>query len=204
MFNFWQEGIIPVRKNFVNKKFNWSGTDTEEKFNNNKPSDYTVDSIVYQFNSNGFRTHEIELDSNKDNILCLGCSHTEGVGLQTPWPVVLENRFPTAKVYNFGLQGYSVDGVARTLVNVASLLKPTAVFILWPNFARFETYQTHYNNWIGAYQGGYIKHHGHWDMDKESLDHYDELTCYNRFYQHKLTVHFLANKYNFQLVDIED
>lgn len=191
MFNFWQEGMLPTRNELANKTLTWSGSDTEENFNRKNPTGYTPHSVVYKYNSYGFRTHEIDTDSNKDNIICLGCSHTEGIGIQEPWPVALESYFPTSDVHNLGMQGSSVDAATRILVNIVPLLKPKIVFILWPHFARFETYQS----------GGYIKTHGHWNMDRTSLDHYDELTCYNRFCQHEVVANLLAFKYNFQLVD---
>lgn len=203
MHNFWQEGVFPVRKDFINRTSTWVGTDTEENFIKNKPPGYTADSVFYIFNSNGFRTHEIDPTSNKDTILCLGCSHTEGVGVQNPWPVLLANYFPDYTVYNLGTQGSSADTVSRTLVNVASVLKPKIVFILWPDFSRFETYHAQYGNGESMYNydSGYIKQHGHWNMNKWALDHYDELTAHNRYYQHKLIVDFVASKYDFCTVD---
>jgi len=134
--NHWQQGFIPKVAHHVNLTTNWSGTDTEDNFKRNPKPGYTADSITYNYNSYGYRTHEF----NTGGVLCLGCSFTEGIGVANEyiWPTLLQQQF--TDVYNLGVGGSSGDSVARLLTNVVTILKPTAVFILWPQMFRYDIY----------------------------------------------------------------
>lgn len=137
MNNYWRTGFVPVIEHKVNVTSNWSGTDSKENFFRNPKAGYTTDSIIYKYNSLGYRTSEF--DYKRPAVLCLGCSFTEGVGVaeQDTWTKQLTIPYP---VYNMGIGGSSGDTVARVLTNVANIFKIHAVFILWPQMFRYELY----------------------------------------------------------------
>ena len=67
------------------------------------------------------------------NKLAFGCSHTQGVGVEPTeaWPSLLD-------AINFGVNGCSSDFVARTAPGIIDKHKPSTVYILWPDWTRFE------------------------------------------------------------------
>ena len=141
--DYWlvdQPSFVPVIPHNVNVVTNWSGTDNEENFKRNPKPGYTADSIVYKYNSHGYRTQEF--DTVKPSMLCLGCSFTEGVGvnIQDTWSAHLQERFSEHNVYNLGIGGCSGDTVTRTLYSIGNMLNIDTVFILWPHFYRYEVY----------------------------------------------------------------
>ena len=142
MNNYWQHNSLPTISERTNLVTHWSGSDNEEMFKKNPKSGYTKESIIYQYNSNGYRSQEIDLTCSKPSIICIGCSFTEGVGVnyEESWPAHIEQAFPDHLVYNFGHGGSSGDHVARTLYNIGNLLNTTTVFILWPGMFRYELY----------------------------------------------------------------
>lgn len=140
--NLWEQGFIPVRYSNKNLISHWYSTDSEENFKRSPNLNYTETSITYKFNSYGYRTKEFDLTLSNPRILCLGCSHTEGVGINEndTWVKQLEIKFPDTDIYNIGVSGSSCDTISRLLINMCSILKPNKVFILWPDFSRYETY----------------------------------------------------------------
>lgn len=142
MNNYWQHNSLPNISERANLVTHWSGSDNEEIFKKNPKSGYTKESIIYRYNSNGYRSQEIDLTCSKPSIICIGCSFTEGVGVnyEESWPAHIEQAFPDHLVYNFGYGGSSGDYVARTLYNIGNLLNTATVFILWPGMFRYELY----------------------------------------------------------------
>ena len=140
--NYWQEQTIPCIYRRANTETNWSDTDSEENFNLNPKPGYTKNSIVYQYNSNGYRSMEFDLTNSKPSILCLGCSFTEGVGVNynETWVSKIADYFPEYNTYNLGVGGSSGDTVARTLYSIGNMLDTKIVFILWPHITRYELY----------------------------------------------------------------
>lgn len=141
--DYWlvdQPSHIPVLPHNSNVVTNWADTDSEENFKKNPRAGYTKDSIVYKYNSYGYRTKEFNTD--KPSILCLGCSFTKGVGvnLEDTWSAHIQDRFPDHNVYNLGIGGCSGDTVTRTLYRIGNMLNTTTVFILWPHYYRYEVY----------------------------------------------------------------
>lgn len=194
--NFWDEGVFPtVTINPCNKTVYWHGIDTEENFISNPKPGFTSTSITYTFNSFGFRCDEFDLNGTQPVILCLGCSHTEGVGLNIKdvWPTKIQEKFPNHKVYNLGIGGCSSDSITRVLTNTCSLLKPEKVFILWPTMSRFETFVA----------PTAIEYHGTWNITKEKLFLYDDLQQYNNFQKNRTIVNLLQNKYKFEFYELE-
>jgi hypothetical protein len=125
----------------------WSGGDNFNTFVKNcetQPDDwYYRDAIIkYQINSNGHRAKEIS-DLNLDNyILCLGCSHTEGVGLEQEktYPHLLAQKL-NCDYYSMGLGATGIDVVLHNLIVWFGLFnkKPKAVIVQWPDFTRMLT-----------------------------------------------------------------
>lgn len=142
--DFWQAEKIPVLQHRVNLVTNWNDTDTEENFLKNPKPNYTQDSIIYKFNSHGFRSKEFEVDSTKPSILCLGCNITEGVGVnyEDTWIAHIEKAFPDYNVYNLGISGSSGDTVARLLTAFGNILNTKLIFVLWPHITSYEQYDT--------------------------------------------------------------
>jgi hypothetical protein len=77
---------------------------------------------------NNFRNSIIQ--SSK---IAIGCSHTYGVGVEETeaWPYLLD-------AMNFGRGGCSCDLIARTLPDLIELHKPTVIYMLYPDWSRFE------------------------------------------------------------------
>lgn len=67
------------------------------------------------------------------NSIALGCSHTYGIGVDETetWSYLLNAR-------NFGQPGCSSDFVVRTTKEIIFDLSPTTIYVLWPDWSRFE------------------------------------------------------------------
>ena len=67
------------------------------------------------------------------NKIALGCSHTYGTGVEKheAWPALLGAE-------NLGIEGISIDYIARKINKCLEQYNPTTVYILWPNWTRFE------------------------------------------------------------------
>jgi len=65
--------------------------------------------------------------------LAFGCSHTFGVGVDgdEAWAFLLNAS-------NYGVGGCSTDYISRIFPEVIALSNPTIVYILWPDWSRFE------------------------------------------------------------------
>ena len=193
IINHWQQDIIPdSHQDLKNQTLYWRGSDTIENFKKNLTPGYTATSITYVYNSYGYREEEYNLTS-KSNILCLGCSHTEGVGLKLEdcWPSILKKQFSDSKVYNFGVSSGGCDTVARILANTSGVFKPQAVFVLWPSIARYELYEDTTPVFYGP-----------WSTEVGLYDLITDAQTYNNFCKNKLIVELLQYKYNFKLFEL--
>ena len=67
------------------------------------------------------------------NSMAFGCSHTWGTGVDVheSWPHLLSAK-------NYGLPGISADFVVRYARQIALKETPTTIFVLWPDWSRFE------------------------------------------------------------------
>lgn len=65
--------------------------------------------------------------------IALGCSHTYGTAVEESdaWPYKLG-------AMNFGVEGASIDLIARTLPDLMDKYTPEVVYILLPDWTRFE------------------------------------------------------------------
>lgn len=63
----------------------------------------------------------------------IGCSHTYGVGVDPheSWPALLQLK-------NYGVSGISTDCIARVIPGIIDKETPSRIFILWPDWTRFE------------------------------------------------------------------
>jgi hypothetical protein len=113
--------------NRVNKTYKTSGSDNTEL-------------CVYTYNELGFRGDSIKKEGFK--VLSLGCSHTEGVGVNDneTWPAQFCNLIENSVNFNFGVGGRSSDFIVRCLLSYYDVLKPDLVLIQYPNISRKEIY----------------------------------------------------------------
>jgi len=202
LVNQWKIGsILDGMHQPKSKKDKWLGMDSYKNFIKNQPPNYTEDSIIYDFNSHGFRTREFELNSNKKNVLFLGCSHTMGVGLRETegWVHYVSQIFDKTEYncYNLGIGGGSSDTVARLLTNSIDYIHPTVVFIFWPSPARFEKY---YQN----RQYVSVKSELLVEQSRDIIDLYSDIQCYNLYCKNKLIVELLKQLYSFKVVSLDN
>jgi hypothetical protein len=129
--------------NPYNKTEVFSGSDSEELFKKNletKPLDwyYRNVKITYERNSYGHRCKNAS-DINYDNyILFVGCSHTEGVGLELEhtYPYTLSKKL-NCDYYNLALGGSGIDVAIHNLtVWLNTHKKPKYIVFQWPYWIR--------------------------------------------------------------------
>jgi hypothetical protein len=70
---------------------------------------------------------------DNSSTVALGCSHTWGIGVEAEeaWPYLLGAS-------NFGKPGCSADYVARILPEVLTRYNSKTVYVLWPDWTRFD------------------------------------------------------------------
>lgn len=111
----------------------------------------------YDFNELGFRGESIKKEGFK--IMSLGCSLTEGVGVQNneTWPNRFSKLIPNSVDMNFGTGGRSGDFVVRCLLTFFDIIKPDLVIILYPPTNRREYYDEKcgINPFIASHPLGY-------------------------------------------------
>lgn len=139
-----------------NTRILWSSTDTQELYNKNLKSveklhllnffDWVDKEIVYQYNSHGFRTPEFD---SRENFITLGCSFTEGTGLnvEQTWHYYLE-QLTGMQGWNLGVSGSGLDTCYRLARFYIPLLKPKFVILLEPFYNRFELHCNRQPPWI--------------------------------------------------------
>lgn len=142
-------GLLHHNYDKRNQILYWSGTDQQDRFNNNCRNLETreklerlgwlePDCITYNYNSFGFR--DVEFDDRPCGI-ALGCSHTEGTGLPetATWPRVLSKLIGT-HIWNLGVGGSSIDTAFRLLDHWLLKLKPKFVLFCMPDEGRVEVF----------------------------------------------------------------
>lgn len=187
--NHWSSGQLPYSWNPKGITLDWSGSDNPTNFNKNKDKWDNV-KISYEYNSSGFRTHELDgLLGQKVN-LALGCSITEGIGLSINqvWPSLIEQQL-THPMLNLGSGGAATDTVARILTNVVTLFDLQTVFIMWPFVHRFETYMESGQIRTILPHNSKIEHQ--WAVT-DSMSN-------QRFNQNQLIVNLLSERYGFSV-----
>ena len=196
MKNHWSDNkFIPIRPRKSNLTLNWSDSDSEENFIKNPKAGHSKDSVVYKYNSYGYRTNEFNFTDPA--ILCLGCSFTEGIGVNSEqaWPGILAKHFLNYNVYNLGVEGTSGDSVPRRLANIKDLINVKLVFILWPPLWRYEI---HHEDRVQTIRGT--------TNDGFSPLMLTDVNFFNIRQRNKLMASLLSQIYQYNIVeyDIED
>jgi len=95
---------------------------------------------VYTYNEMGFRADSFDKPGFK--IMAIGCSITEGVGVNNneTWSYNFTKYIPNGVNLNFGMGGRSNDYITRCLLTYYDLVKPDLVLIMYTNPQRREIY----------------------------------------------------------------
>lgn len=104
---------------------------------------YSLDDIVYNTNSLGYRSDEFSKEDASKNFLYIGCSVTFGIGLpeNVIWPYFLNKKLKGDKIFNLGINGISSNIITYNIHKyIKQFGKPKAVFALYPNFSRTESF----------------------------------------------------------------
>jgi hypothetical protein len=141
---FWQANRIPRSDLRSPARFlRWFGTDSEANYYECGDHEFTVDSIGYEFNTLGYRGPEFVREPGEAVALFVGDSNTFGVGM--PWEQVwtsivtrhLEQRWGVpVRQCNLAWPGTGTDYAAMMIHQSIDVIKPDAVFVLWPATAR--------------------------------------------------------------------
>jgi hypothetical protein len=114
-------------KERVNKSYTTSGNDN-------------TNLCTYTYNELGFRGDSIKKEGFK--VMSLGCSITEGVGVNDneTWPAQFCSHIENSVNFNFGTGGRSNDFICRCLMGYYDLIKPDLVLIMYTFPHRREIY----------------------------------------------------------------
>jgi hypothetical protein len=94
----------------------------------------------YQVNPNGFRTIDFsKVDMSKPTMLTLGDSHCFGISNDQIdiWPEKLSKKMQM-QLINLGARGVSADYITRIITPAIENFLPKIIFLLWPDWTRFE------------------------------------------------------------------
>ena len=142
-----------------NKKQNWlyGSPDVEQAYEKAckagipKYWRYHADNIVYNMNSDGFRSPEFDTVDWKNSYVIIGCSHIQGIGTtydNTIGEVI--SRKLNAPVINLGVGGISNEVIYNNILKqITTYGKAKGYFILWtyPNrYVDMGNYYTQENN----------------------------------------------------------
>lgn len=142
--------------NESNTVVNYLGSDNEETFNKNLVKSgedwyYKDKTITYEMNEYGHRCKSVNNIDLENYILFLGCSNTQGIGVE------LEKSFPylicqelKCDYYNLGLQGTGIDVLEHNLVNWFFNVdkKPKYVVLQYPGYTRFAAKFPGYSSFL--------------------------------------------------------
>jgi len=95
---------------------------------------------TYTYNELGFRGQSISKEGFR--IMSLGCSNTEGVGVNDDqtWPYQFSKLIPNGVDFNFGTGGRSNDFISRCLISYYDIIKPDLVLVMYTSPTRREIY----------------------------------------------------------------
>lgn len=167
-----------------NKTYNTSGSDN-------------TGICTYTYNELGFRGDSIEKQGFK--IMSLGCSLTEGVGVNDfeTWPSRISQQIPNSVNLNFGTGGRSNDFIARCLISYFDYIKPDLVLILYtyPNRREFYDKDGGINPYSAVSSWGYFEtEEGKEIQNNLILAQNDNENYMNWYKNHLLISNFLQNK----------
>jgi len=130
--------ILPSR---INQCWEYSGLDSPEHCQDKKHFKKYPHTILYQYNSRGFRDQEWpeSTEELKNSIWCLGDSFTVGLGspLEHTWPWLLQKQ-TGRRVINVSMDGASNNWIARRAKLIQNIINPKNIVIMWSYLHRRE------------------------------------------------------------------
>lgn len=184
-------------KDFEISSYKWNLEDRKNKVYTTSGSDNSG-LCTYTYNEIGFRGESIHKNGFK--VMSLGCSLTEGVGVNDneTWPAQFCSHIDNSVNLNFGTGGRSNDFITRCLLSYYDMIKPDLVLILYTYKHRRELYTN--TNGVEPYIPG--QSWGYLDetiegrsiqelKDKLQSDNEDFINWYKN---HLLITNFLQNK----------
>lgn len=145
--------------------------------------------ITYKLNSLGHRSKEIEEVDLNNYILFIGCSHTEGMGmeLEKTYPYLLSKEL-NCDYYNLSLCGTGIDVVLHNLTIWFSTIakKPKALIIQWPDFTRTITGSSDTN----------LETRGLWQQNEDYSRFVDLGIGLQWFDAKKIMAHYIVKAFN--------
>lgn len=188
MLKYWNHSTFDVTN------FKWNLEKRKNQTHKTSGSDNTGN-ITYTYNTLGFRGDKYPFQGQKKVLLAVGCSFTEGVGVNDneTWPFFLANLLNYNHI-NLGFTGRSNDYIARVLLTYFDIIKPDYIHILYTDTHRREYYPP---------EGGIEPyHHNSWGWFTENTLEHTALTLLsnknenfiNWYKNHLLITYFLKTK----------
>ena len=153
---------------------------------------------TYTYNELGFRGDSIKKEGFI--VMSLGCSHTEGVGVNDyeTWPWQFTNLISNGVNMNFGTGGRSNDFICRCLLTYYDVIKPDLVLIMYPSPLRREIYTKDcgIEPFMPTTSWGYLKETDDGVNTQKYLTHLqnDNEDVVNWYKNHLLIKYFLESK----------
>ena len=183
-YSFDNSKYINELENRKGKIIRYTGSDTTGK-------------CSYTFNELGFRADSIYKNGFK--IMSIGCSVTEGVGVNDneTWPYIFSSFIENSVNLNFAFGGRSNDFISRCLITYFDIIKPDLVLIMYTNDHRRD-----YFTEDGTVEPYHVSRWGYFSEDKKGKECYesfltlsnDEENFQNWYKNHLLIKYFLETK----------
>lgn len=182
---------------FEISSYKWHLDDRKNKIYDTSGSDNTK-LCTYTYNELGFRGDSIQKEGFK--IVSLGCSLTEGVGVNDTetWPAQFCSHIPNSVNLNFGVGGRSNDFIVRCLLSFFDSIKPDLILIMYTYPTRKEYYTTSggIEPFIPGQSWGYLSEtsDGKQVQHSKTMLQNDNEDYINWYKNHLLITNFLENK----------
>lgn len=200
-FDIFYKNSVPKISWCINKKDIWFTMDSKENYNKNPHPYYNENSIIYDFNSFGYRCNEFDLNNDVDKILTIGCSISLGVGIpknETYSEIITKNlsNIYNKKIHNYNLSysGVGSDYISRVLYQTIDVLKPKFIILLFSPIERME----HFSNFNYGFN---VNHGAEQYMPRNLFDSYmnimnDTTHCFLNFVKNFNFIHEILNNRN--------
>lgn len=130
--------VLPSRQN---QRWQYSGIDSPEHCLDKSHFQNYPHTVDYEYNSRGFRDYEWphSLEELRNAVWCVGDSFTVGLGqpLAQTWPQVLQTTVGR-RCINVSMDGASNDWICRRALDIASVVKPRNIVVMWSYVHRRE------------------------------------------------------------------
>lgn len=182
---------------FEISSYKWHLEDRKNKVYTTSGSDNSG-LCTYTYNELGFRGDSLHKKGFK--VMSLGCSLTEGVGLNDneTWPAQFCSNIDNSVNLNFGTGGRSNDFITRCLLSFFDLIKPDLVLVLYTYKHRREIYTptAGVEPYIPGQSWGYLEEtdEGRNIQQLKDMLHDDNEDFINWYKNHLLITIFLQNK----------